>query len=115
MREQITAEYLEMAKEVKQEPMPDSSAIYDHVFYGQGKPGKHLANMAQAIRMALHYGEENLNVTDILAKCRSASWRVLHHRASKMPGILRSMNVASSEPRWAWRLPDATGRRNPVL
>ena len=27
-----------------------------------------MANMAQAIRMALHYGEENLGITDIFGE-----------------------------------------------
>ncbi len=35
IRESYTAEFLEMSKRVKQEPMPDGSTIYDHTYYGQ--------------------------------------------------------------------------------
>ena len=35
MHERITAEYQKMANEVIQEPQPDGSTIYDHVYYGQ--------------------------------------------------------------------------------
>ncbi len=35
LREKYTAEFLEMAKRVKEEPMPDGSTIYDHTFKGQ--------------------------------------------------------------------------------
>jgi 2-oxoisovalerate dehydrogenase E1 component alpha subunit len=35
LREKITAEFLEMAKKVKEEPMPDGSTIYDHTYKGQ--------------------------------------------------------------------------------
>lgn len=35
LREKYTQEFLEMAKQVKQEPMPDPSTIYDHVYFGQ--------------------------------------------------------------------------------
>lgn len=35
MRERYTAEMLEMAKKVKEEPMPDPATIYDHIYYGQ--------------------------------------------------------------------------------
>lgn len=35
LREKYTAEFLEMAKKVKEEPMPDGSTIYDHTFKGQ--------------------------------------------------------------------------------
>ena len=35
LREKYTAEYLEMAKKVKEEPMPDPSTIYDHTYKGQ--------------------------------------------------------------------------------
>jgi len=35
IREQYTAEMLELAQKVKQEPMPDPSTIYDHVYCGQ--------------------------------------------------------------------------------
>lgn len=34
-REKITAEMLEQSKQVRNEPMPDGSTIYDHVYYGQ--------------------------------------------------------------------------------
>lgn len=34
-RDNYTTEFLEMAKGVKQEPMPDGSTIYDHTFKGQ--------------------------------------------------------------------------------
>jgi hypothetical protein len=33
-----------------------------------------MANMAQAIRMALHYAEENLGVTDIFGKMWALPW-----------------------------------------
>ncbi len=35
IREKYTAEFLEMAKQVKEEPMPDGSTIYDHTYKGQ--------------------------------------------------------------------------------
>lgn len=35
VREKYVAEFLELAKQVKQEPMPDGSTIYDHVYAGQ--------------------------------------------------------------------------------
>ena len=35
VRERYNAEMLEMAKRVKEEPMPDPSTIYDHTFFGQ--------------------------------------------------------------------------------
>jgi 2-oxoisovalerate dehydrogenase E1 component alpha subunit len=35
LRERYTAEFLDMAKKVKEEPMPDGSTIYDHTFKGQ--------------------------------------------------------------------------------
>jgi 2-oxoisovalerate dehydrogenase E1 component alpha subunit len=35
LRDKYTAEMLEQSKAVKQEPMPDGSTIYDHVYYGQ--------------------------------------------------------------------------------
>jgi 2-oxoisovalerate dehydrogenase E1 component alpha subunit len=35
LRERYTAEFLEMAKKVKEEPMPDGSTIYDHTYKGQ--------------------------------------------------------------------------------
>lgn len=35
IREKYNAEMLELAQKVKQEPMPDPSTIYDHVYYGQ--------------------------------------------------------------------------------
>jgi 2-oxoisovalerate dehydrogenase E1 component alpha subunit len=35
IRENYTAEFLDMSKRVKQEPMPDGSTIYDHTYYGQ--------------------------------------------------------------------------------
>jgi len=35
LREKYTAEFLEMAKQVKEEPMPDGSSIYDHTYKGQ--------------------------------------------------------------------------------
>ena len=35
IRERYTAEMLEMSKKVKEEPMPDGSTIYDHVYFGQ--------------------------------------------------------------------------------
>ena len=35
LREKYTAEFLEMAKKAKEEPMPDGSTIYDHTFKGQ--------------------------------------------------------------------------------
>lgn len=35
LRDQYTATMLEQSKNVKHEPMPDGSTIYDHVYYGQ--------------------------------------------------------------------------------
>jgi len=35
LREKYNLEMLELAQKVKQEPMPDPSTIYDHVYYGQ--------------------------------------------------------------------------------
>jgi 2-oxoisovalerate dehydrogenase E1 component alpha subunit len=35
IRERYNAEMLEMAKRVKEEPMPDPSTIYDHTYFGQ--------------------------------------------------------------------------------
>jgi len=35
LREKYTAEFLEMAKKVKEEPMPDPATIYDHTYLGQ--------------------------------------------------------------------------------
>jgi len=35
LRAKYTEEFLEMAKQVKQEPLPDGSTIYDHVYSGQ--------------------------------------------------------------------------------
>lgn len=35
IREEYTAQFLEMAKQVRNEPMPDPSTIYDHTYYGQ--------------------------------------------------------------------------------
>jgi 2-oxoisovalerate dehydrogenase E1 component alpha subunit len=35
IREKYTAEMLEMSKRVKEEPMPDPSTIYDHIYCGQ--------------------------------------------------------------------------------
>lgn len=35
LREKYTAEFLEMAKKAKEEPMPDGSTIYDHTYSGQ--------------------------------------------------------------------------------
>jgi len=35
LREQYNAEMLEMSKQVREEPMPDPSTIYDHTFAGQ--------------------------------------------------------------------------------
>lgn len=35
IREKHTKRMLEMAQEVKKEPMPEGSSIYDHIFYGQ--------------------------------------------------------------------------------
>ena len=35
IREKYTAEMLELSQQVKQEPMPDPSTIYDHVYCGQ--------------------------------------------------------------------------------
>jgi len=35
IRERYNAEMLDMAKRVKEEPMPDPSTIYDHTFFGQ--------------------------------------------------------------------------------
>jgi len=35
LREKYNAEFLEMSKRVKDEPMPDPSTIYDHTYAGQ--------------------------------------------------------------------------------
>src|SRR5262249_36924941 len=35
LREAYTAEMLEMSKKVKEEPMPEPSSIYDHVYFNQ--------------------------------------------------------------------------------
>jgi 2-oxoisovalerate dehydrogenase E1 component alpha subunit len=35
LREDYTAEMLEMSKKVKDEPMPDPSSIYDYVYWQQ--------------------------------------------------------------------------------
>lgn len=35
IRENYTQQMLEMSQQVKQEPLPDPSTIYDHVYYGQ--------------------------------------------------------------------------------
>jgi len=35
LREEYTVQFLEMAKQVRNEPMPDPSTIYDHTYYGQ--------------------------------------------------------------------------------
>ena len=35
LREKYTAEFLEMAKKVKEEPMPDPATIYDFTYCGQ--------------------------------------------------------------------------------
>lgn len=35
LREQYTAEMLELSQQVKKEPLPEPSSIYDHVYYGQ--------------------------------------------------------------------------------
>lgn len=35
LRENLTAEMLEQSKQVRGEPLPDGSTIYDHVYYGQ--------------------------------------------------------------------------------
>lgn len=35
IRENYTQQLLEMSQQVKQEPLPDASTIYDHVYYGQ--------------------------------------------------------------------------------
>jgi 2-oxoisovalerate dehydrogenase E1 component alpha subunit len=35
LREQVTAQYLEFAKQVKEEPMPDPGSVYDHVYCEQ--------------------------------------------------------------------------------
>jgi TPP-dependent pyruvate/acetoin dehydrogenase alpha subunit len=34
-REQLTAEYLTLAQEVRQEALPSGETIYDNVYYGQ--------------------------------------------------------------------------------
>ncbi len=35
IRERFNAEFLELSQQVKQEPLPDGSTIYDHVYFGQ--------------------------------------------------------------------------------
>ena len=35
LREAYNAEMLELSQQVKQEPMPDPSTIYDHTYFGQ--------------------------------------------------------------------------------
>ena len=35
IREKYTLELLEMSKRVREEPLPDGSTIYDHIYYGQ--------------------------------------------------------------------------------
>jgi 2-oxoisovalerate dehydrogenase E1 component alpha subunit len=35
LREKYNAEMLDMAKRVKEEPMPDASTIYDYTYFGQ--------------------------------------------------------------------------------
>ena len=35
IRERYTQEMLEISQQVKQEPLPDGSTIYDHVYQGQ--------------------------------------------------------------------------------
>ena len=35
LREKYNQEMLELSQQVKQEPMPDASTIYDHVYLGQ--------------------------------------------------------------------------------
>ncbi len=39
LRDRYTQEFLDMAKQVKQEPMPDASTIYDYVYFGQRGKG----------------------------------------------------------------------------
>jgi 2-oxoisovalerate dehydrogenase E1 component alpha subunit len=35
IRERYVQEFLEISQKVKQEPLPEPSTIYDHVYYGQ--------------------------------------------------------------------------------
>jgi 2-oxoisovalerate dehydrogenase E1 component alpha subunit len=35
LREKYNQEMLELSQKVKQEPLPDGSTIYDHIYYGQ--------------------------------------------------------------------------------
>ena len=53
-------------KQVRDEPQPDGSSIDRERL--RGGAGDSMANMAQAIRMALHYAEEHLGVTDVFGE-----------------------------------------------
>ena len=67
-----------------------------------------MATMAQAIRMALHYGEEHLGVTDIFGEdVGAAARRRLHRHAGPEDRVehRRSTSAASSAWRWASRSP----------
>ena len=71
IRKDYEAEASSAQKQVRTEPDPEASSIWNHVWTdGENADWRKflVANMAQAIRMALHVGEEKLDVKDIFGQ-----------------------------------------------
>ena len=79
LRAKYTQQLLEASKRVREEPQPKGEDIWKHVFAerdasrararcGLEERGALMATIVQAIRLALHVGEERLGVTDIFGE-----------------------------------------------
>ena len=69
-----------------------------------------MATMAQAVRMALHYGEEHLGVTDVFGEDVGPPLGGVFTATQGLQDRLehaRSTSAASSAPRWASPTPAA--------
>ena len=64
IRARWTEEIAAKARQVRDEPLPEA---VDHL-EARLRGGPLMASMAQAIRLALHYGEEHLGVTDVFGE-----------------------------------------------